>query len=56
MGAMTLAGFAVCGYLMNQDWFYSGLGLVRGLMIFDDPTLVGVRAALRELIGLTALF
>ena len=25
-------------------------------MIFDDPTLVGVRAALRELIGLTALF
>ena len=27
MGAMTLAGFAVCGYLMNQQWFYTGLGI-----------------------------
>ncbi|MBF0263833.1 MAG: M48 family metallopeptidase [Gammaproteobacteria bacterium] len=27
MAAMTLAGFAVCGYLMNQQWFYSGLGI-----------------------------
>ncbi len=36
MFAMSLAGFALLGYLAQQHWFYSGLGVQANLMAAND--------------------
>ena len=36
MFAMSLAGFALLGYLALQSWFYTGLGVQPNLMVAND--------------------
>lgn len=49
--ALSLAGFALLGWLAQQGWFYSGLGVSPSLSLLA-PTLTGAAAAPNDALAL----
>ena len=43
---MGLAGFGLMGYLLQSDWFYSGLGLDVSLVLSLSPLVIGLSMTL----------
>jgi STE24 endopeptidase len=43
---MGLAGFGLMGYLLQSDWFYSGLGLDVSLVLSLSPLIIGLSMTL----------